>query len=83
MPDCQDTGEPVLVALAQNGDQDALEVLLRRYYRPLRAFIAPMVGTSHADDVLQEIALAIFQNKELFARDITRPANTPGTHPFP
>src|SRR5580704_16555307 len=50
------------VALAQNGDQDALEVLLRRYYRPLRAFIAPMVGTSHADDVLQEIALAIFQN---------------------
>jgi RNA polymerase sigma-70 factor (ECF subfamily) len=62
MPDCQDTGEPVLVALAQNGDQDALEVLLRRYYRPLRAFIAPMVGTSHADDVLQEIALAIFQN---------------------
>ena len=22
-------------------------------------------------------------NKELFAPDITRPANTPGTHPFP
>jgi len=41
---------------------DALEVLLRRYYRPLRAFITPMVGSSHADDVLQEIALAIFQN---------------------
>ncbi len=62
MPECQHTGDTVLVALAQNGDQDALEVLLRRYYRPLRAFITPMVGSSHADDVLQEIALAIFQN---------------------
>lgn len=62
MAECQDAGEPVLVALAQNGDQDALEVLLRRYYRPLRAFIAPMVGASNVDDVLQEIALTIFQN---------------------
>jgi len=62
MPECQSTGEPLLVALAQTGDQDALEALLRRYYRPLRAFITPMVGSSHADDVLQEIALAIFQN---------------------
>src|SRR5262245_25939903 len=62
MAECHDAGEPVLVALAQNGDQDALEVLLRRYYRPLRTFIAPMVGASHVDDVLQEIALTIFQN---------------------
>src|SRR5262252_6966966 len=62
MPECQSTGEPLLVALAQSGAPDALEALLRRYYRPLRAFITPMVGPSHADDVLQEIALAIFQN---------------------
>jgi RNA polymerase sigma-70 factor (ECF subfamily) len=62
MPDYLDTAEPVLVGLAQNGDEHALEVLLRRYYRPLRGFITPMVGSSHADDVLQEIALAIFQN---------------------
>ena len=61
MPECQDAGEPLLVALAQSGDHDALEVLLRRYHRPLRAFVTPMVGASHADDVLQEIALAIFQ----------------------
>src|SRR5262249_16347598 len=47
---------------AQSGDRDALEALLRRYYRPLRAFIVPLVGGSHADDVLQDIALAIFQN---------------------
>ena len=45
MPACQDTSEPVLIALAQNGDQDALEAVLRRYYRPLRAFITPMVVT--------------------------------------
>src|SRR5215831_15680712 len=62
MAECQDVGEALLVALAQHGDQDALETLLRRYYRPLRAFVLPMVGSSHADDVLQEIALAIFQN---------------------
>jgi RNA polymerase sigma-70 factor (ECF subfamily) len=62
MPDRADTGEVLLVALAQSGDRDALETLLRRYYRPLRAFVTPMVGGSQADDVLQEIALAIFQN---------------------
>jgi RNA polymerase sigma-70 factor (ECF subfamily) len=62
MPDYRETGEPILVALAQNGDKDALDALLRRFYRPLRAFITPLVGSSHADDVLQEIALTIFQN---------------------
>ena len=62
MPECPDPDERVLVALAQSGDRDALEALLRRYYRPLRAFIVPLVGGSHADDVLQDIALAIFQN---------------------
>ena len=62
MTDYRETHEAVLVALAQNGDRDALEALLRRFYRPLRAFITPLVGSSHADDVLQEIALTIFQN---------------------
>ena len=62
MPDYRETGEAVLVALAQSGDKDALEALLRRFYRPLRAFVTPLVGASHADDVLQEIALLIVQN---------------------
>jgi RNA polymerase sigma-70 factor (ECF subfamily) len=62
MSERPDTDEVVLVALAQSGDRDALEALLRRYYRRLRAFVTPMVGRSHADDVLQEIALSIFQN---------------------
>jgi hypothetical protein len=57
MLDDQETDEPLLVVLAQNGDRDALEALLRQFYRPLRAFITPLVGSSHVDDVLQEIAL--------------------------
>ena len=61
MPERQDTGEPVLVAFAKNGDRDALEVLLRRYYRPIHAFITPMVGSSNADDGLEEMLPAIFQ----------------------
>ena len=62
MPDYRETDEAILVALAQSGDTDALEALLRRVYRPLRAFVTPLVGASHADDVLQEIALTVFKN---------------------
>ena len=62
MPDYREIHEPVLVALAQHGDRDALEALLRRFYPPLRAFVRPLVGSSHVDDVLQEIALTIVQN---------------------
>ena len=62
MLDYREIDELILVALAQNGDTDALEALLRGFYRPLRAFVTPLVGPSHADDVLQEIALIIFQN---------------------
>ena len=38
MPECPEADDPLLVALAQNGDQGALEALLRRCYRPLRAW---------------------------------------------
>jgi RNA polymerase sigma-70 factor (ECF subfamily) len=62
MPDYREIDEPVLVALAQSSDRDALEALLRRSYRPLRAFVTPLVGSPHADDVMQEIALTIVQN---------------------
>ncbi|HJZ76444.1 MAG TPA: sigma-70 family RNA polymerase sigma factor [Vicinamibacterales bacterium] len=62
MLDYREIDELIVVALAQNGDRDALEALLRRFYGPLRAFVMPLVGSSHADDVLQEIALIIFQN---------------------
>jgi RNA polymerase sigma-70 factor, ECF subfamily len=62
MSERPDSEEPILVALAQSGERDALEALLRRYHQRLRAFVTPMVGGSQVDDVLQEIALAVFQN---------------------
>ena len=62
MTDPAESDEGILVALAQNGDHNAIEILFRRIHRPLRAYVIPMIGESHADDVLQEIALIIFQN---------------------
>lgn len=62
MADYREIDEPILVVLAQAGDTDALEALLRRVYRPLRAFVTSLVGAPLADDVLQEIALTIFKN---------------------
>jgi hypothetical protein len=40
MPECQDAGEPVLAALAQTGNQDALEVL------PSRLWLDPPTRTT-------------------------------------
>jgi RNA polymerase sigma-70 factor (ECF subfamily) len=54
--------ERLLVALVQHGDAAAFEKLLRRLYRPLRSYIAAMVGDSVAEDVLQEVSLRIYQH---------------------
>lgn len=62
MPESAEPSEFMLVALAQNGDRVALEALFRRLHQPLRAYVGQMLGSSHTDDVLQEIALTIFQN---------------------
>ena len=40
----------------------AFEKLLRRLYRPLRSYIAAMVGDSVAEDVLQEVSLRIYRH---------------------
>jgi RNA polymerase sigma-70 factor (ECF subfamily) len=53
--------ESLLVALVQHGDAAAFEKLLRRLYRPLRSYIAAMVGESVAEDVLQEVSLRIYR----------------------
>jgi RNA polymerase sigma-70 factor, ECF subfamily len=53
--------ESLLVALVQHGDTAAFEKLLRRLYRPLRSYVAAMVGDSVADDVLQEVSLRIYR----------------------
>ena len=58
----QDESESLLVALVQHGDMAAFETLLRRLYRPLRTYIAAMVGDAFADDVLQEVSLRIYRH---------------------
>jgi len=43
-----------LVLRAQSGDREALEALLRRIQPPLRRYVATLVGSQDADDVLQD-----------------------------
>ncbi len=62
MSESAEPSEFILVALAQNGDRTALEALFRRFHQPLRGYVGQMLGSSRTDDVLQEIALTIFQN---------------------
>jgi RNA polymerase sigma-70 factor, ECF subfamily len=63
MVDSAEPDEFVLVALAQSGDRDALELLFRRLYRPLHSYVCQILrSTPQTDDVLQDIALIIFRN---------------------
>jgi RNA polymerase sigma-70 factor (ECF subfamily) len=57
----QAPGQTLRVLLAQAGDRAALEQLLRDVYPPLRRYIASLVGSDLADDVLQETSLQIFR----------------------
>ena len=47
------------VLRAQCGDRDALEQLLRSIQPSLRRYLAGVVGTLHADDVLQEVLIVV------------------------
>jgi RNA polymerase sigma-70 factor, ECF subfamily len=47
------------VIQAQCGDRDALEHVLRRVQPPLRRYVLRLVGTTAADDVLQEVLISI------------------------
>jgi RNA polymerase sigma-70 factor (ECF subfamily) len=51
----------LLVLLAQSGDRNALERLLRDAYAPLRRYITHLTGAALADDILQETSLQIFR----------------------
>ena len=44
---------------AQCGDRDALELVLRAIYPSLRRYLQGLVGASNADDVLQDVLLAV------------------------
>jgi RNA polymerase sigma-70 factor (ECF subfamily) len=51
--------EVQLVLLAQAGDREAFEQLLRGVYPALRRYVAALVGQTEADDVVQETAVQI------------------------
>jgi RNA polymerase sigma-70 factor (ECF subfamily) len=53
------TEEQRWVVRAQWGDRDAMESLLRSVQRPLRRYVARLVGETAADDVLQETLIAV------------------------
>jgi len=44
---------------AQCGERDALEQLLRSIQPPLHRYVRRLIGDSHADDVVQEVLIAI------------------------
>jgi len=58
----EDDDELLLVLLAQRGDIEAFEKLLRSIHAPLRKYATALVDSSTADDVLQETSLKIYQN---------------------
>jgi len=60
-----DQDETLLVMLVQRGDIAAFEKLLRRLHAPMRQYVTRMVGAAEADDVLQELAIRIFQKVHL------------------
>jgi len=51
----------LLVLLAQTGDREALEQLLRDSHAPLRRYIARLAGVDLVDDILQETSIQIFR----------------------
>lgn len=53
------TQEAQWVLRAQYGDREALERVLRSIYPSLLRYLQGLVGTSHADDVLQDVLLVV------------------------
>jgi RNA polymerase sigma-70 factor (ECF subfamily) len=53
--------EALLVLLAQSGDRDALESVLREVQTDLLRYITGVVGSSGAEDVLQDVFLIVWR----------------------
>lgn len=51
--------ETAWVVRAQCGDRNALELLLRRVQPPIHRYVSRIVGSTSADDVTQEVLIAI------------------------
>ena len=66
--------QTLLVLLAQAGDRDALEQLLRNSYAPLRRYIIRLAGVDLADDILQETSIQIFRKLPFLREPAVFPA---------
>ena len=53
------TQEAQWVLRAQCGDREALELVLRSIYPSLLRYLQGLVGTFHADDVLQDVLIVV------------------------
>jgi RNA polymerase sigma factor (sigma-70 family) len=51
--------DELLVVRAQLGERDAFAGLVREWHEPVHAFVRRMIGTGSADDVAQEVWLAV------------------------
>ncbi|MFI5845473.1 RNA polymerase sigma factor [Catenuloplanes sp. NPDC051500] len=51
--------DELLVVRAQLGERDAFAGLVREWHEPVHAFVRRMIGTGAADDVAQEVWLAV------------------------
>lgn len=66
--------EAFWVLRAQCGDRDGLECLLRSIHPLLRRFLVGIVGSSHADDVLQDVLVIVCRKlKTLHTPELLRP----------
>ncbi len=68
------TQEAQWVLRAQCGDEEALELLLRGIYPSLQRYLRGLVGTFHADDVLQDVLIVVARKLGWLAQpDLLRP----------
>lgn len=69
-PATPDSDDRALVARAQQGDADAFETLVRKYYQRLYRVLAVQLGNEEdARDVLQETFLRAFRHLKAFRGD--------------
>jgi RNA polymerase sigma-70 factor, ECF subfamily len=62
------------VLRAQCDDREALENLLRSIHQPLSRYLSGVVGSTHADDVLQDVLVIVCRKiKSLHTPELIRP----------
>ena len=66
--------QELLILRCQAGDERAFEQIVRRYHDPLRYFVRRLIGDGfRADDIVQEVWLAVYRNLGTLKRPETFP----------